>query len=196
MRIFVGGIYRLTSEDRIKEYFSQYGTVTSMTLMKDEYGESRGFGFIEVEEDACGRAILQKIHVLDRKQLDVRKARPPLDYGDRRNLEKRWGTGKLSVHITRLHPETTTEDVTKVMQKYGDVQSVELKKENDSSYCFASFDHLFDPNHLYEDTIFIKGRRVEVNSVTSKRGEHKKKGIVAAPTLASNVNSGDGPKGG
>lgn len=47
-RVYVGGIPYAATEDELKAYFSQAGTVVSVFLpIERETGRKRGFGFVE-----------------------------------------------------------------------------------------------------------------------------------------------------
>ena len=78
-KLFVGGISWNTSEEGLKEYFSQIGEVEEVKIITDRMtGRSKGFGFVTFknEEDAK-----KAIETLDGKELDGRslkiaKARP------------------------------------------------------------------------------------------------------------------------
>ena len=78
-KLFVGGISWNTTEDGLKEYFSQIGEVEEVKIITDRMtGKSKGFGFVTYknEEDA-----MKAIETLDGKELDgrslkVAKARP------------------------------------------------------------------------------------------------------------------------
>jgi len=49
MNIFVGNIAFTASEDDLREFFEQHGTVDKVHLITDRYtGRSRGFGFVEM----------------------------------------------------------------------------------------------------------------------------------------------------
>lgn len=62
-----------TTEETLKNLFSQYGEVVSATVIKDRYTEqSKGFGFIEMaEEEAANTAI----STLNGKELEGRRIR-------------------------------------------------------------------------------------------------------------------------
>jgi RNA recognition motif-containing protein len=77
-RIYVGNLPYTANEDEVRELFSQYGEVTSVSLVNDrETGRPRGFGFVEMPADDADAAI----GALDGKdmggrQLRVNEARP------------------------------------------------------------------------------------------------------------------------
>jgi RNA recognition motif-containing protein len=51
-KLYVGGFSYNTSEDALKDYFSQAGQVESATIITDKIsGRSKGFGFVEMSND-------------------------------------------------------------------------------------------------------------------------------------------------
>lgn len=49
MKLYVGGLNYSTTEDDLNVLFSDYGSVESVCLIKDDFlGQSRGFGFVEI----------------------------------------------------------------------------------------------------------------------------------------------------
>jgi len=68
----VGNLPFSATEDDVKELFGQHGTVHSVALIMDrETGRPRGFGFIEVDDEALS-AMIQN---LDGKEMDGRALR-------------------------------------------------------------------------------------------------------------------------
>jgi len=58
MKIYVGNLpWRMTSAD-LEQLFAQYGDVRSANVVMDrETGRSRGFGFVEMNDDGARSAI-------------------------------------------------------------------------------------------------------------------------------------------
>lgn len=79
MNIFVSNInFRATAED-LKELFSPYGTVISTKIIKDrETGKSRGFGFVEMEDEHDAITAIKKLNGYEYQEraLKVNEARP------------------------------------------------------------------------------------------------------------------------
>lgn len=81
MKLYVGNLSYGLTEDGLKEIFEKIGTVTSASIIKDKFsGRSKGFGFIEMEDEAGSQAIseLNQSEVEGRKII-VSEARPQED---------------------------------------------------------------------------------------------------------------------
>lgn len=81
MKLYVGNLsYSVTDED-LRQAFASYGEVDSARVVTDrETNRSRGFGFVEMGDDA-GRAAIQGLdgHDLQGRALTVNEARPQED---------------------------------------------------------------------------------------------------------------------
>jgi len=57
-KIYVGNLPFSATDEEVTELFSQHGTVHSVALINDrETGRPRGFGFVEMDDDAAQAAI-------------------------------------------------------------------------------------------------------------------------------------------
>lgn len=78
-RLYVGNLsYSVTSED-LQELFEQYGSVISAQVLSDrETGRSRGFGFVEMANDAEADAAIENLdgNEHEGRRLTVNEARP------------------------------------------------------------------------------------------------------------------------
>ncbi len=71
-KIYVGNLPFSATEDEVSQLFGQHGTVHSVALINDrETGRPRGFGFIEVDDDA----LQNMISALDGHEMDGRALR-------------------------------------------------------------------------------------------------------------------------
>lgn len=78
-RLFVGNLSYQTMEQDIQDYFSQAGSVTSVSLMMDKFtGKSRGFAFVELAsaEEANKAVEMFNGKELQGRALTVNIARP------------------------------------------------------------------------------------------------------------------------
>ncbi|KAI9642010.1 hypothetical protein NHQ30_009881 [Ciborinia camelliae] len=67
-KMFIGGLNWETTDQSLKEYFSQYGEVLECTVMRDGVsGRSRGFGFLTFKDARTVNIVMVKEHYLDGK---------------------------------------------------------------------------------------------------------------------------------
>jgi cold-inducible RNA-binding protein len=78
-KLFVGGLPFATTDEELNELFAAHGTVASATVVKDrDTGRSKGFGFVEYENDDEGKAAEQALNgsELGGRSISVAQARP------------------------------------------------------------------------------------------------------------------------
>lgn len=69
-KLYIGNLPYTTTEDDLKNLFADYGTVLSATIITDrDSGRSKGFGFIELEDDAKAQ---EAITALDKSAMGDR----------------------------------------------------------------------------------------------------------------------------
>jgi len=81
-RLYVGGLSYSTTQDSLRDGFSQAGTVTSATVIMDKMtGRSKGFGFIEMSTDEEAQAAITMFDGKDfeGRRIRVNEARPMTD---------------------------------------------------------------------------------------------------------------------
>jgi cold-inducible RNA-binding protein len=84
MKLYVGNLSFNTTENEIRDLFTQYGTVNEVALMTDHAtGNSRGFGFVTMGSSAEGSAAIEGTSgkQVGGRSLTVNEARPREDRG-------------------------------------------------------------------------------------------------------------------
>jgi RNA recognition motif-containing protein len=79
MNIFVAKLNFSTTSDGLREVFEQFGEVESASVIMDrESGRSKGFGFVEMPNDAEGTAAINGLDgtEVDGRTITVKKAEP------------------------------------------------------------------------------------------------------------------------
>jgi len=73
------------TEDTVEALFAEFGTVSSVKIITDKYsGRSKGFGFVEMDDDAAAQAAIDALNDSehDGRNLRVNQARPREDRRD------------------------------------------------------------------------------------------------------------------
>lgn len=81
-KLYVGNLSYTTNDAQLKEAFSQAGEVVSATVLTDKMtGRSRGFGFVEMADDASAQKAIEMLNgsQMDGRELVVNEARPMAD---------------------------------------------------------------------------------------------------------------------
>jgi len=79
MNIYVGNLNFEVRENDLQPLFEEYGTVTSIKVITDrETGRSKGFGFIEMDDDAQAAEAIERLNDVEfeNRALVVKEARP------------------------------------------------------------------------------------------------------------------------
>lgn len=77
--LFVGSLAFATTDDSLKAHFEQVGPVVSARVIMDrDSGRSRGFGFVEFENDDDNQKAVDQLNGkdLDGRPINISVARP------------------------------------------------------------------------------------------------------------------------
>ena len=79
MNIYVSNLSFNVQDEDLKEFFAPYGEVTSAKVINDkETGQSRGFGFVEMSDDAAAKKAIAELDqaTVEGRSIRVSEARP------------------------------------------------------------------------------------------------------------------------
>lgn len=91
-KLYVGGLPFKTGDDELNSLFTNYGKVSSAKVIKDKFsGRSRGFGFVEMEDDNEAANAIAKLNgsEYEGRKLIVNEAKPMSEGG--RKTHRSWG---------------------------------------------------------------------------------------------------------
>ncbi len=83
--IYVGNLPYDATEEQLRELFGAHGSVERVNLITDRMtGQSRGFGFVEMVDQAAAEAAIEAINgtELNGRTLNVNVARPKTERRD------------------------------------------------------------------------------------------------------------------
>ncbi|XP_015516889.2 RNA-binding protein Musashi homolog Rbp6 isoform X9 [Neodiprion pinetum] len=139
-KMFIGGLSWQTSPESLREYFTKYGEITEVMVMKDpttrrsSSGElasyvvdstgrmftPRGFGFITFADPASvDKVLAQGTHELDGKKIDPKVAFP-------RRAHPKMVTRTKKIFVGGLSAPTTLEDVKNYFEQFGPIEDAML----------------------------------------------------------------------
>jgi len=79
MNIYVSNLGFNVQDEDLREYFEEYGEVTSAKVITDKFtNRSRGFGFVEMSDNAAAEKAIKELNgaVVEGRSISVTVARP------------------------------------------------------------------------------------------------------------------------
>jgi RNA recognition motif-containing protein len=98
MNIYIANLSYGTSDAGLKELFQEYGDVSSANVITDKLtGKSRGFGFVEMPNDADGLKAIKELNETEFEGkvivVNVAKPKEKRDFNNNRRGDDRRGGG-------------------------------------------------------------------------------------------------------
>ncbi|KAM7360363.1 ribonuclear protein at 97D isoform 1-T2 [Cochliomyia hominivorax] len=123
-KLFIGGLAPYTTEDSLRSFYSQWGKVVDVVVMRDQSSKrSRGFGFITYTKSfMVDKAQENRPHVIDGKSVEAKRALPRPEREAQEN--KSASVKKLFVGgLKDNHDEACLEEY---FSQFGNVISVKI----------------------------------------------------------------------
>lgn len=79
-KLYVGNLSYSTTESDLQRLFAEVGPVVSVAIITDRMtGQSKGFGFVEMETTQAAQAAIEKLNntEVNQRAITVNEARPP-----------------------------------------------------------------------------------------------------------------------
>ena len=86
--LYVGNLNYDTTEPTLRALFEEHGAIESLNIIMDRMtGRSKGFGFVEMAEEAAAQAAIAALdgQMVDGRNIRVSEARPRRSRDDRRS---------------------------------------------------------------------------------------------------------------
>jgi len=138
-KMFIGGLSWQTTPENVREYFSQFGDVAEVMVMKDPATRrSRGFGFITFSNPASvNRVLAFPQHQLDGKSIEPKVAVP-------RKTNPKLVMRTKKIFVGGLSATTSLEDVKAYFEQFSKVKESMLAYDKVTNrhrgFGFVTFD--------------------------------------------------------
>ncbi|KAI0009947.1 RNA-binding domain-containing protein [Xylariaceae sp. FL0662B] len=200
--MFIGGLNWETTDQSLRDYFSQFGEVTECTVMRDgATGRSRGFGFLTFKDPKTVNIVMVKEHFLDGKIIDPKRAIP------RDEQEK---TSKI--FVGGVSQDTTEPEFKDYFAQFGRVVDATLMMDKDTGrprgFGFVTFESEAGVDACLSTHLEIHGKPIEVKKaqprgnmreeeeVSRRGGKFGRKGPIEEPNANPNQMANQMGQGG
>nr|XP_036585136.1 heterogeneous nuclear ribonucleoprotein hrp1 [Colletotrichum truncatum]KAF6794904.1 heterogeneous nuclear ribonucleoprotein hrp1 [Colletotrichum truncatum] len=155
-KMFIGGLNWETTDQSLRDYFTQFGEVVECTVMRDSStGRSRGFGFLTFRDPKTVNVVMVKEHFLDGKIIDPKRAIP------RDEQEK---TSKI--FVGGVSQDTTDQEFKDYFAQFGRVVDATLMMDKDTGrprgFGFVTFESEAGVDACLSTSLEIHGKPIEV----------------------------------
>lgn len=93
MNIYVSNLGQSFTDEELNKLFAGYGTVSSAKVIMDKAtNQSRGFGFVEMRDDAAARKAISDLNgaMADGRSIKLSEAKPREERNNNRSSSGRW----------------------------------------------------------------------------------------------------------
>ncbi|KAI3434176.1 uncharacterized protein J3R85_006825 [Psidium guajava] len=178
-KLFVGGISWDTNEERLRDYFQNFGEVVEAVIMRDRAtGRARGFGFVVFADPAVAERVVMEKHVIDGRSVEAKKAVPRDDHNilsrNNRSISGSPGPTRTKKIFVGGLPSTITEsDFKKYFDQFGIITDVVVMYDHNTQrprgFGFITYDSEDAADRvLYKTFHELKGKMVEVKRAVPK----------------------------
>ncbi|CAN8315922.1 unnamed protein product [Cochlearia groenlandica] len=183
-KLFIGGISWDTDETLLKDYFTNFGEVSQVTVMREKAtGRPRGFGFVSFSDPSVIDRVLQDKHHIDNRDVDVKRAmtreeqspgaRPGGFNASSRSFDSGTSVRTKKIFVGGLPPALTSDEFRAYFETYGSVSDavimIDQTTQRPRGFGFVSFDSEDSVDVVLHKTFHdLNGKQVEVKRALPK----------------------------
>ncbi|KAL0067058.1 hypothetical protein AAF712_005842 [Marasmius tenuissimus] len=190
--MFIGGLHWDTTDEGLREYFSQFGQVDACNIMRDPAGRSRCFAFLTFREaESVNKVVATKEHILDGKIIDPKRAIPRQEHQRATKL-----------FIGGLPGTVTSESMREFFSQFGRVvESTVMLDQNtgrSKGFGFISFEDTDVTPFLGFGNLEIDGKLIDVKLAQPRyqREANEQAAAAGGPSAYNNGANRGGNAGG
>eukprot|EP00457_Paulinella_chromatophora_P002293 gb/GEZN01002297.1/.p1 GENE.gb/GEZN01002297.1/~~gb/GEZN01002297.1/.p1 ORF type:complete len:637 (+),score=108.60 gb/GEZN01002297.1/:185-2095(+) len=184
-RLWIGGLNWDTSEQALLSYFSYFGKVLQVNIMRDKRtGRSRGFGFIVFERTTSVDKVMEeraRIHI-DGRKITCERAlhKHEMDSMESQNKFKK-------VFVGGLNPQSTEESLRQHFKNYGKLEDVLIVRNRTGGrsrgFGFITYGEFEDVDCVMESEHVVDGFLVECKRAVPNRYKVEDQTTPPSPQL-------------
>ncbi|CAM6036437.1 unnamed protein product [Sphagnum compactum] len=148
--VFIKNLDKAIDNKALFDTFSAFGTILSCKVAIDASGQSKGYGFVQFDQEESAQSAIEKVNgmLLNDKQVFVGP------FVRRQERDQAGGASKFNnVYVKNLAESTGDDELRKAFEAYGPISSAVVMRDADGkSKCFGfvNFEHAEDASKAVE----------------------------------------------
>lgn len=207
-KLFIGGIAWDTTEGTLRDYFTQFGDVSQVVIMRDKTtGRPRGFGFVVFSDPSVLDQVLQDKHTIDGRPVEAKRALSREEQHSSRSGNFNSGRGSegggyfktKKIFVGGLPPTLTEDGFRQYFENYGHVTDVVVMYDQNTQrprgFGFITFETEDAVDNVLQKVFHeLNGKLVEVKRALPKdaSGGGRSGGYQGYGASGGNTSSFDG----
>ena len=129
--VFIKNLDTAIDNKALHDTFASFGNILSCKVAQDEFGNSKGYGFVHYETAEGANKAISSVNgmLLNEKKVFVGHHIPRKDRDSKFDVMK---ANFTNIYVKNIEPEVTDEDFRALFEKYGDVTSASIAREQDT----------------------------------------------------------------
>lgn len=129
--VFIKNLDTAIDNKALHDTFASFGNILSCKVAQDEFGNSKGYGFVHYETAEGATNAIKSVNgmLLNEKKVFVGYHIPRKDRDSKFDEMK---ANFTNIYVKNIEPEVTDEDFRALFEKYGDVTSASIARDSDT----------------------------------------------------------------
>ena len=127
--VFIKNLDTAIDNKALHDTFTQFGNILSCKVAQDEFGNSKGYGFVHYETGEAARAAIKSVNgmLLNEKKVFVGHH---IAKRDRQSKYEELKANFTNVYVKNIDEQVTDEEFTELFEKYGDIISASITRDD------------------------------------------------------------------
>lgn len=129
--VFIKNLDTAIDNKALHDTFAAFGAILSCKVAQDEFGNSKGYGFVHYETGEAASTAIKHVNgmLLNEKKVYVGHHIPRKDRDSKFDEMK---ANFTNIYVKNIEPEVTDEEFRDLFEKYGEVTSASIARDPES----------------------------------------------------------------
>ncbi|KAJ1324828.1 polyadenylate-binding protein [Microdochium nivale] len=170
--IFIKNLDAAIDNKALHDTFAAFGNILSCKVAQDENGNSKGYGFVHYETDEAASQAIKHVNgmLLNEKKVFVGHHIPKKD---RQSKFEEMKANFTNVYVKNISPDASDDEFRALFEKFGDVTSSSLARDNEGKSRGFGFVNYTDHEHASKAVDDLNGKDFKGQDLYVGRAQKK-----------------------